>query len=107
MFPHYLYFVALYQNLVVGYVGVQTLGDELNLLKLAVLPQYQKLGIGFKLMEHTFEYRKLHKLSSYFLEVKENNKTAIKLYQKFGFKTESKREKYYSDGQTALVMFSK
>ena len=105
--PSKHYFVALYQNLVVGYVGVQTLGDELNLLKLAVLPQYQKLGIGCKLMEHTFEYRKSHNLSLYFLEVKENNKTAIKLYQKFGFKTESIREKYYSDGQNALVMFCK
>ena len=58
-------------------------------------------------MEHTFEYRKSHNLSLYFLEVKENNKTAIKLYQKFGFKTESIREKYYSDGQNALVMFCK
>ena len=83
------------------------LGDELNLLKLAVLPQYQKLGVGFKLMEKSFDFKKDKNLSNYFLEVSENNQKAIKLYQKFGFKTKSVREKYYSDGSNALIMFSK
>lgn len=101
------YFVALYGNLVIGYVGLQTLGDDLNLLKIAVLPQYQKLGVGFKLMEMSFEYRKNQKLTNYFLEVREDNKKAIKLYQKFGFKAQSVREKYYDDGTNALVMFAK
>ncbi|HAJ78085.1 MAG TPA: hypothetical protein DCO89_03360 [Clostridiales bacterium] len=98
------YIVALYNNLVIGYIGLQKLGDELNLLKIAVLPQYQKLGIGFKLMQLGFDYKTKSNLTTYFLEVKENNIKAIKLYQKFGFKTESKREKYYDDGETALVM---
>ena len=83
------------------------LGDELNLLKLAVLPQYQKLGVGFKLMEKTFDFKTQNQLSNYFLEVREDNQKAIKLYQKFGFKTKSVREEYYSDGTNALVMFSK
>ena len=103
--PSKHYIVALYQNLVIGYVGLQKLGDELNLLKLAVLPQYQKLGIGHKLMELSFDYKNKNDIKTYFLEVKENNAKAIKLYQKFGFKTESKREKYYDDGQNALIMF--
>ena len=101
------YIVALYDNLVIGYIGLQTLGDELNLLKIAVLPQYQKLGVGFKLMELSFKYKSKSKLSNYFLEVREDNIKAIKLYQKFGFKTESKREKYYDDKTNALVMFCK
>ncbi len=101
------YFVALYGNLVIGYIGLQTLGDDLNLLKIAVLPQYQKLGVGFKLMEMSFEYRNEQNIHDYFLEVREDNKKAIKLYQKFGFKTQSVREKYYDDGTNALVMFAK
>ena len=101
------YFVALYNNLVIGYVGVQTLGDELNLLKIAVLPQYRKLGVGFKLMAHTMDYRKQNNLTNYFLEVREDNEQAKKMYQKFDFKTKSVREKYYADGTNALVMFTK
>ena len=101
------YIVALYGGLVIGYIGLQKLGEELNLLKVAVLPQYQKLGVGFKLMQLSFNYKTQNNLSNYFLEVREDNSKAIKLYQKFGFKTETKREKYYSDGTTALVMFFK
>ena len=101
------YYVALYDNLVIGYVGVQILGEELNLLKIAVLPQYRKLGVGFKLMSHTFDYRKQNQLTNYFLEVKDNNESAKKLYQKFGFKTKSTRKSYYDDGTDALVMFTK
>lgn len=101
------YFVALYQNLVIGYIGVQVLGDELNLLKIAVLPQYRNLGVGFKLMQLTFDFKAQNNLKNYFLEVRQSNERAQKLYKKFGFATKSQREKYYDDGETALVMFAK
>lgn len=101
------YFVALYDDLVIGYVGAQVLGDDLNLVKIAVLPQYRSLGVGFKLMQMMADFRKEHNLQKYFLEVRESNQKAIKLYQKFGFKTASVREKYYDGKENALVMFSK
>lgn len=101
------YFVARYAELVIGYVGVQKLGDDLNLLKIAVLPQYRKLGVGFKLMELTFDFKKQNDIQNYFLEVRESNQSAIKLYSKFGFKTKSVREKYYDGKEDALVMFAK
>ena len=101
------YFVATYDNLVIGYVGLQVLGNDLNLVKIAVLPQYRQLGVGFQLMQMASDFRKENNLEKYFLEVRENNKKAIKLYQKFGFKTSNVRDKYYGDGENALVMFAK
>ena len=101
------YFVATYDNLVIGYVGLQVLGDDLNLVKIAVLPQYRQLGVGFNLMQMASDFRKQNKLGQYFLEVRQSNQKAIKLYQKFGFKQSNIREKYYSDGENAVVMFSK
>lgn len=101
------YIVALFGKLVIGYVGLQKVGDDLNLLKVAVLPQYRSLGVGFSLMQKALDYRFDKNFQKYFLEVREHNEKAIKLYQKFGFKTVSKREKYYSDGENALVMFAK
>ena len=101
------YIVAKYDELVIGYVGVQHIADELTLLKIAVLPQYRKLGVGFKLMEKTFDFKKQNNIEKYFLEVRESNKDAIKLYQKFGFKTQSKREKYYDGVEDAVVMIAK
>ena len=103
--PSKHYYVAKYDGLVVGYVGVQVLGDELNLLKIAVLPQYRKLGIGAKLMKKTFELKNENHLNSYFLEVRKSNETAQKFYQKFGFVTKSTRKNYYDGKEDALVMF--
>ena len=101
------YFVATYDNLVIGYVGLQVLGNDLNLVKIAVLPQYRKLGVGFELMQMASNFRKQNNLEQYFLEVRESNQNALKLYQKFGFKQSNIRERYYSDGENAVVMFAK
>ena len=101
------YIVATHKNLVIGYVGLWRTGDDLNLLKIAVLPQFRKLGVGFNLMQMASEYRKQQSLDKYFLEVRENNEKAIKLYKKFGFKTLNVRERYYADGENCLVMFAK
>lgn len=101
------YIIATHKNLVVGYVGLWQTGDDLNLLKIAVLPQFRKFGVGFKLMQMASDYRKQKGLDKYFLEVRENNEKAIKLYKKFGFKTLNIRERYYSDGENCLVMFAK
>lgn len=103
--PSKHYYVAKYDGLVVGYVGVQVLGDDLNLLKIAVLPQYRKLGVASKLMQKTFELKQQKNLQNYFLEVRESNLTAQNFYQKFGFKTKSTRKKYYDGKEDAFVMF--
>lgn len=39
-----------------------------------------------------------------FLEVREDNAAAIKLYHKIGFESIAIREKYYPDGSNAVVM---
>ena len=101
------YIVATHKNLVVGYVGLWQTGNDLNLLKIAVLPQFRKLGLGFNLMQKASDYRSQQGLDKYFLEVRENNEKAIKLYKKFGFKTVDVRKKYYADGENCLVMFAK
>ena len=101
------YIVATYKNLVVGYVGLWHTGDDLNLLKIAVLPQFRKLGVGFNLMQQSANYRSQNNLDKYFLEVRKDNEEAIKLYKKFGFSTLNTRSKYYDDGTDCLVMFSK
>ena len=38
-----------------------------------------------------------------YLEVRETNIVAQNLYKAYGFKMLSKREKYYKDGETALI----
>lgn len=101
------YFVCQHKNLVVGYVGLNRVDNNLDLLKIAVLPQYRKLGIGFKLMQMAVEYKNNNSFSQIILEVRKNNLQAIKLYKKFGFSEISVRQKYYDDGEDCLVMSKK
>ena len=59
-------------------------------------------GIGSKLLEKLI--KKAEEASSLItLEVNEENKPAIHLYEKYGFKLLGKRKKYYKD-KDALIM---
>ena len=59
-------------------------------------------GIGSKLLEELI--KKAEEASSLItLEVNEENKPAIHLYEKYGFKLLGKRKKYYKD-KDALIM---
>ena len=51
----------------------------------AVHPTYLKKGIGTKLMDFIIQHSKNKKLKAIRLDVYEENKPAIKLYQKYGF----------------------
>ena len=99
------YYIAKVENEIVGYIGLWQTGDDLNLLKIAVLPRFRKLGIAEKLMQKAFSLKEEKNLDKFFLEVDEQNNKAINLYNKLGFKVEHKREKYYKNGDACLVMF--
>lgn len=101
------YVVATHKNLVVAYVGLWQTGDDLNLLKIAVLPQFRRLGIAKNLLQRAMEYRSQKKLDKFFLEVRKSNHKAIELYKKFGFDVVHTRHKYYDDGEDCLIMFDK
>ena len=98
------YYVAKYEEKNIGYVGFERMGDDLNVQKIAVLEDYRNCGVASKLLEKVFEYQLEQELNKVFLEVDEKNKTAIKFYEKFGFKTISRRENYYKNGDACFVM---
>lgn len=98
------YFVAKYLDEFIGYVGFEQTGDDLNIQKIAVLEDYRNCGVASKLLNKVFEYRQKLDCNNILLEVDENNKSAISFYEKFGFKTISKRDRYYKNGDACLVM---
>ena len=63
---------------------------------------HQHQGYGEKLLYHVMD--KLDEYSSIFLEVRKSNFPAINLYLKFGFSELGIREKYYNDGEDAIIM---
>lgn len=98
------YFVAKYEGKNIGYVGFEQTGDDLNIQKIAVLEDYRNCGVASKLLEKVFEYRQKLDANNILLEVDVFNTVAIKFYEKFGFKTISRRENYYKNGDACFVM---
>ena len=93
---------------VAGFVMLRLLGDDVELMTIAVDPKYRGKGVGAALMRACFEDLLMTPSKRMILEVAADNPPAIKLYERLGFKKLSERQGYYArpDGQpaTALVM---
>jgi ribosomal-protein-alanine N-acetyltransferase len=78
-----------------------------HIISIAVLPQYRRLGIARKLMEIANDAMRIRDVKEVFLEVRESNQAAINLYQQLGYIPQKVSKRYYSDGESALIMISK
>ncbi len=90
---------------IIGYIMVRVINNEAQILNIAIDLPFQHRGYGKKLLDYT-----LHELGNetdVFLEVRESNLPAIKLYSEFNFEKIGFRERYYSDGENAIVMHKK
>ena len=69
---------------------------EYEILHLAVLKKYRGKGVGFLLLsELEKQLKTVEKCIKIYLEVRAENKFAIKLYQKLGYKSYNERKNYY------------
>ena len=98
------YIVALNKEVVVGYIGIWNIAGEGEIIDVAVDTDFQRCGIGSMLIEKMVEYCQENYVSVLHLEVRVGNIPAISLYEKFGFKKVGMREKYYTDGEDAILM---
>ena len=81
-----------------GFLLVSDLGETVEILTLATLPQHQRKGIASLLIKEMCEWAIQQKKSAIFLEVAQDNTAAQKLYLKTGFKPTGKRSDYYKRG---------
>ncbi len=92
---------------VVGFCILQAVLDEANLLLMAIHPNQQGKGLGFKLLDSSIQQLKNHPLQI-FLEVRQSNTAAIALYEKAEFHQIDLRKNYYpkSEGgrEHAVIM---
>ena len=95
------------QGQVVGFCIFQPVLDEANLLLMAVDPSQQGQGLGYQLLTQSLELLENTPVQI-FLEVRESNTAAIKLYEKADFHQIDLRKNYYpkADGtrEHAIIM---
>ncbi|MBQ7924100.1 MAG: ribosomal protein S18-alanine N-acetyltransferase [Clostridia bacterium] len=88
----------------IGYVCGTRLFEESELLKIAVAPNARKQGVGEQLLAAFCTEAKTLGAEKMFLEVRESNVPALRLYQKSGFTPTRVRKRYYENGENAVEM---
>jgi ribosomal protein S18 acetylase RimI-like enzyme len=79
--------------------------DHVNIINFIINPKYQNQGYGSYLLAKTIlKIKKIDNIKKIVLNVKVNNPSAIKLYEKFGFQITQKIENYYSLKDSAYLM---
>lgn len=98
------YIIAKEISEVVGFAGISICLDEATLNNIVVKKSCRGKGIGGELLESLIELCSDMNMKLLTLEVNTQNTPAIKLYEKFGFKNQGIRKKYYNNTQDAFIM---
>ncbi|HLA40413.1 MAG TPA: ribosomal protein S18-alanine N-acetyltransferase, partial [Candidatus Glassbacteria bacterium] len=89
--------VAEQQGRVVGFICYRVLISEAELLNLAMLPEFRRQRVGAGLLEVALHKAAEAGAAKMFLEVRESNAAALRLYEGFGFSRCGRREGYYAN----------
>ena len=96
--PSSIFLVIKESEKVVSFILAMDLIDSINLLLIATKENYKRRGFSKQLINCLKQYNK-----KIWLEVKEGNSPARKLYEGLGFKEIYTRKKYYSNGENAII----
>lgn len=100
-----IFLVLEYKTNLIGY-GLVLINSGTSLARLysiCTLKEFQGWGLATQIIKELESQASEDEDCAYMrLEVKKNNRGAVKLYEKLGYKKFSQKEGYYDDGQTAL-----
>lgn len=88
-----------------GYAFCSVAADQGEILNLAVHPAARRRGLGRQLLEAALQIMRQAGATGVFLEVRQSNEAAIRLYADAGFRSVSLRRGYYRNPtEHALTM---
>lgn len=100
------YVVARVDGRVVGYAGLMVSLDEAHVTTIAVDPDWQRHGIGSRLLLNLNRAAAARGARHMTLEVRVSNIAGQQLYRRFGFETEGVRKNYYAESkEDAFIMW--
>lgn len=91
-----IFLTALWMDEVAGYIGFYGIPDEGDITNVAVDERFRRRGIGRALVHELIHRAADRGISKIFLEVRDSNESAIRLYQEAGFVQVGLRKRYYS-----------
>ena len=102
--PHAHYLVAELSGAVVGHAVVSVVVDVAELQRIAVSTSARRSGVASALLEECVALARSDRADRMLLEVREDNAAALAFYAARGFTEVDRRQRYYRDGTTAVVM---
>ena len=91
----YICFLMMKNNKVIGHMIIQKVLDEIQLLNVCIVPEFQGQGLGSVWLEYLSQFGHDESCNSIILEVRSSNKSAKSLYRKHGFFKIGLRKNYY------------
>jgi ribosomal-protein-alanine N-acetyltransferase len=88
-----------------GFLVAQTVGGEWEIENVAIAPDARRRGLGTRLVGELLDMARAQSASAVFLEVRESNRAARALYEKWAFVESGRRTKYYRDPEEDAVVF--
>ena len=84
-----------------GYMVAMQVIDEVHLLNITVAPSFQRQGWAHALLQYLKLWSLQQGAQCLWLEVRQSNERALKLYQAFGFAQVGLRKDYYPASRTS------
>lgn len=104
---HTIYLVAEEENKILGYCGMYCVFNEGEIVNVAVAKEFRRRKVAQNLLEHLFFESAKYNIDNFFLEVRESNEPAIRLYQGFGFTEAGIRKNFYEKPRENAVFMWK
>jgi ribosomal-protein-alanine acetyltransferase len=101
-----LTFVCEQDQVLVGVLQWRHLGEEAEILDLAVRLHDRRQGLASFLLQSFLQHFSQSSVGAIFLEVRESNAPAIALYNKFGFQITGRRPNYYRNPDEAALLMN-
>ena len=96
-------YTILDNNNIIGFIHIQDLIDEVDIIDIVIDEKYRRKGYGKSLINYILDFYKDKKV---ILEVSVDNEEAVNLYKSLNFSVINVRKGYYN-GTDALVMEKK
>lgn len=98
------YLVLRYDDEIVCFGGFQKIIDNADIMNIVTKKSKRNMGFARLILNELINIAKEENLKSITLEVNENNKPAIHLYELFDFKQVGLRKNYYKGTDNAILM---
>ena len=102
--PFYHYYVMEDNGKIIGYAALQAIFEQADLARIIIDPSCRKSRLGGQLLDYVIEQARKLECERVLLEVRPSNTPARALYASRGFAWIRTSEKYYSNGEDALIL---